>query len=378
MATAKYLIMLLALMVMQAACVKDPQDIPAGFEGDPVFGLQGTFGQEALDIRAGEAQWTLLPLPETRKDHPFFNGLFSKDGCTENCAPGLSIGIHALSEPAGDPQVNFLSSIAPGEKSLVGPEASADSFLVSFSTHPGLFMSGYSYWQDASGPPQTFAPSYAQPVGPNAAIGVCFESFLYTGCQYSQCMYYQPGTGDACQAFLEATWIDSGFVRLTVRPSGTGPFTYAWYFGQSTQSILVPVQRDVTEIFASVEVQDASGNSTRLSQRVRVQDGLIDPCYFPITVQAEAIPRDYAQSHAGKAAIRYTDENGLAWSSEDVTQPAESHFAITSVEAYGSSPQGIPAYKVGIRLKALLLNIETGESRWLDIPAGTIALGYEQ
>jgi len=378
MGTAKYLTMLLAFLVMHSACVKDPQDIPAGFDGDPVFGLQGLFGQAALDIRAGEDRWTMLPIPGTREGHPYYSGLFSQDGCTPDCSPSLEIGFHALSTPGQDPKAGFLATIATGNKLALGPDASADSFQVSFSTHPGLFMSGYSYWQDASGPPQTFAPSYAQAVGPNAAIGVCFESFLYTGCQYSQCLYYRPAAGDPCQAYLEATWVDSGFVRLTVRPSGTAPFSYAWYYGQSTQSILVPVQQDVSELYASVEVHDALGNSTRLSQLIRIQDGVIDPCYFPIYVQAESVPRAYDQTHAGRAVIRYVEESGAEWTSYGVDQPAGSLVAITSSEMYERSPLGGPAYKVGIQLNVLLHNRLTGEDRWLVVPDGVIALGYEE
>jgi hypothetical protein len=368
----------LATALLAGGCVKDPQDIPGTSETDPVFGFAGSFGQQDFMVQAGVDRWTMVPVTSDLDGNTVYAGVFSEDGCLEACSPAIRFDFYQAVPGTGSPAGYFNMTIRPGQKDYVHADLPADSFLVNFSTHPGLFMSGYSYWENQNAPPLAFTPAYGQAVGAQSALEVCFESFQFTGCQYSQCVYFQPATGTPCLAYIEAAWLDTGFVKLTVRPRGNGPFTYEWYHGQTTPSILVPIQTDMVDVLAGVTVRDASGNSSRINQLVRIQDALIDPCFFPINISTEAIPREYAETYANRTAIRWTDESGLEWSTATVEQPSDAYFEILSVTPYADSPAGDPAYKVEIAMRALLQHPATGETRWLQTDRSTIALSYPE
>jgi hypothetical protein len=366
----------LATALLAGGCVKDPQDIPGTSETDPVFGFTGSFGQQEITVQAGIDRWTMVPVTSDLDGNAVYTGVFSEDGCLEACSPVIRFDFFQAVPGTGSANGDFENTIQPGLKDYVYADLPADSFLVNFSTHPGLFMSGYSYWENQNAPPLVFTPTYGHAVGAQSALEVCFESFLFTGCQYSQCVYYQPATGTPCLAYIEAAWLDTGFVKLTVRPRGKGPFTYEWYHGQTTSSILVPIQTDMVDVLAGVTVRDSAGNSATINQLVRVQDGLIDPCFFPIEIQTIALPADYANAFADRTRIRMTDDSGNEWSSALTGQPSDAYFEILSVTPYADSPAGEPAYKVEIAMRALLQNPATGETRWLQTDRSTIALSH--
>ena len=366
----------LTTALLAGACVKDPQDIPGTSENDPVFGFTGSFGEQAIMVQAGLDRWTMLPVTSDLDGNRVYTGVFSEDGCLEACSPSIRFDFYQAVPGTGSAYGDFENTIRPGQKDYVNADLPADSFLVNFSTHPGLFMSGYSYWENQNAPPLAFTPTYGHAVGAQSAMEVCFESFQFTGCQYSQCVYYQPATGTPCLAYIEAAWLDTGFVKLTVRPRGSGPFTYEWYHGQTTPSILVPIQDDMIDVLAGVTVWDASGNSSRINQLVRIQNASIDPCFFPIEIQTIAIPPDYATAYADRTTVRMMDESGNEWSSAVPGQPSDAYFEILSVTPYGDAPSGEPAYKVEIAMRALLQNPATGETRWLQTDRSAIALSH--
>ena len=368
------IVMATALLV--GGCVNDPQDIPGTSETDPIFGFTGSFGPQEINIHAGVDRWTMVPVASVLDGNGVYTGVFSEDGCLEACSPEIRFDFYQAVPGTGSAASDFNMTIRPGQREYVNGNLPADSFLVNFSTHPGLFMSGYSYWENQNAPPLAFTPTYGHAVGGQSALEVCFESFQFTGCQYSQCVYFKPLTGTPCLAYIEAAWLDTGFVKLTVRPRGNGPFAYEWYHGQTTQSILVPIQTDMIDVLAGVTVRDSAGNSATINQLVRVQEGFIDPCFFPIDIQTEAIPADYGTAYADKTAVRMIDAAGHEWSSAAVDQPSDAYFEILSVTPYADSPAGAPAYTVEIAMRALLQDPATGETRWLQTERSTIALSH--
>ena len=90
-------------------------------------------------------------------------------------------------------------------------------------------MSGYSYWEDLNGPTTTFFHEFGSVIGYQENIDVCFQSLAYTGCQYTQCIHFDPTTLVPCLISIEPKLETSNYISLSVRPEGTAPFQIEWF-----------------------------------------------------------------------------------------------------------------------------------------------------
>ena len=169
--------------------------------------------------------------------------------------------------------------------------------------------------------------------------------------------------------------VDSNYVLITARPSGTPPFHIEWADGLTSSSIVVPIQDLAADIAIDVKVTDANGNSTELIQTVRMQNGIVDACYFPISLQSFPVTNQSPEAFSGDLKIVYVDEAGEKWKSTGGIQPLESIANINDVSYFGISPNEINTYKVNMPLRVLLTNESTGESKWFESDI-SLPLGY--
>ena len=165
---------LLLLAGSLASCVKDPKDIPPAVTESPDFGMEANFGNEAIDIAAGTDQWTMLPVVDHQDSLDVFTAIFSKDGCLDQCQSSWTFHFFQALPDEADPAIDFTNTIKPGEKQLVLSDQELDSFDIQLSTHPGLFMSGFSFWDDLTGP-TTYFPQFGTVLGYQDSLGVCFQ-----------------------------------------------------------------------------------------------------------------------------------------------------------------------------------------------------------
>jgi len=285
------------------------------------------------------------------------------NGCLDQCSPSWTFSFYQAVPVANDPVVAFSNTIQTGSKDFVLSDLEVDSFDISLTTHPGLFMSGYSYWEDLNGPTTTFFHAFGSVVGYQENIDVCFQSLAYTGCQYTQCIHFDPTTLVPCLISIEPKLENPNYVSLSVRPQGTPPFQIEWFNESTSSTIVIPVQDSTAEIYASLNVTDALGNRSHLSQTIRVQDLAVDACYFPITLLSTPIENSSPAVVANRAEISYRDEEGVLWSSSFGVQPGDSKMLIDQISAYGLSPDNLQTYLVDLSITAQLFNEITGESR---------------
>ncbi len=369
-------ILSLLLIVLIISCVKDPQDIPPGFTGDPVFGLTADLEGTPLKIEAGKENWTSLPLAVLKDSLQVYTAVFSLDGCLDQCTPSWTFSFYQDVPIVNDPAVAFSNTIQTGSKEFVLSALEVDSFDISLTTHPGLFMSGYSYWEDLNGPTTTFLHEFGSVIGYQENIDVCFQSLAYTGCQYTQCIHFDPTTLVPCLIAIEPRLETPNYVSLSVRPEGTPPFQIEWFNEDTSFSIVIPVQDSVVEIYAGVTVTDALGNRSQLSQTIRVQDSAVDACYFPITLLSSPIENNSSSIVANRAEISYRDQDGVLWSSSLGVQPGNSKIFIDQVSTYGLSPDNQQTFLVDLSITAQLFNEITGKSRLFQTQRLSIPLSH--
>ncbi|MGB3080653.1 MAG: hypothetical protein WBB31_16345, partial [Saprospiraceae bacterium] len=263
-----------------------------------------------------------------------------------------------------------------GSKDFVLSHKERDSFEITLNTQSGLFMSGYSYWENLNGSVTTLNEQFQDVVGYGQFLNVCFQSLAFTGCQYNQCIYFNPSTLIPCLASIIAKYEDSTTVSLTIKPeSGTPPFQVQWFDETNAPGILLHHAESKAEFFVNVLLTDALGNRSELHQTVRVQDSIVDACYFPISLVSTPVPNYSSLNLNDRVEIIYTDENGIEWSSTSGIQPVTSYMNIGKVEYFGLSPANQPAYKTSLQLAVTLFN-SAGEGKLLEAQDMTIALSH--
>ncbi len=363
----------LGLMV---SCVKDPQDIPGNSSEDEVFGLWGTFGNEELSIGAGVNLWTNIPKVSEQDSLKVYASIFSLNGCLENCTSSWTFKFYQAQPASNDPEANFQNTILVGQKAIVTSVSERQEYNVLLATHPGLFMSGYSYWEDLNDPSTTFFHEYQTTVGYNKIMDVCFKSLAYTGCMYKQCISFDPATEVPCLLRIEPKLENPRYLSLNVKPTGTAPFQVLWSNGATTQSRVIPLQDTIAEVYADVIVVDALGNSSRLTQTIRLQNLTVDACYFPISLTSIPILNASPEIFENKVEVTYIDEVGDVWSSTGGAQPQEAKMTIDEKTFYGPSPLMQPSYLVELTAHIWLYNETTGEAKLFNSERLSLSLSH--
>ena len=367
---------LLILMGSMVSCVKDPQDIPPGFTGDAVFGMTATFGSESIVINAGQNGWTMVPVVVPHDSLNTYTSILSKDGCVDQCSPSWSFRFHQALPLVSNAQTAFDNTIMVGDKKFVLADQERDSFTISLMTHPDLFMSGYSYWKDLNGPANTFENEFETVLGYQQTMNVCFQSLAFTGCQYTQCIYFDPSTFVPCLLSIQPILENPSYMSLNLKAQGTPPFQVEWFNGSNSSSIVIPLQDSLAEIYASVTVTDALGNRSHLAQSIQMLNGNVDACYFPIELTSVSSVETSPLSDADRVEIVYTDGDGVEWRSSAGIQPLQANLSIDQISAYGVSPSGQPSYLVELSVNAYLFDAVTGNSKYFTTEHLSVALSH--
>jgi hypothetical protein len=368
----------LLIIMIGVACVKDPQDIPPGLTSDPVFGMVGQFGNQTIDLDAGVNQWTFVPVVNELDSLHVYTAVLSQDGCVNQCPNSWTFNFYQALSVAIDEEEKFKNTIQEGPVDFVLADTERDSFQVSISTHPDLFANGDSYWGDPSGEKIIYSNEYNQTVGSEDFFNACFQSVVYAGCQYNQCVYFKPSTLIPCIAHIEAELEEGRYLVLKAVAQGTPPFQVYWTDGPTSSTEVVALGNSTQDVYAAVTIIDANGNRSELAQTIRVQDIYVDACYYPINIVSTPFTDLSAELAAGDVEIIYIDGDGVEWKSTQGAQTSESSMLIHEVGYYGVAPSGLPAHKVDLSVKVLLTNVSTGESRWFESSNVVLPLSHPE
>lgn len=375
----KIQITLLLLLIGLAACVKDPQDIPSGgMVSDPAFRMEGKFDGNNVIIEAGNNQWTVVPATTAIDSSIIYSSTFSLNGCVPACSPSWTFNLYQVIPATANANETFLNTVQTGEVDHIPSEAERVYYQVEVQTHPDLFYLGYSYWEDLNNPADTFGSVFQTELTYGKDLELCFHSFTSLGCQYNQCISYDPRTGVPCTGYIQTQLESSRHLSMTVRMEGTPPFQIEWMNGETTPSIVVQIQDSLTTAFADVTVTDANGNSIEIAQTVIVQNGYIDACYFPINITSTPVSIASPQLLAGGFEMIYIDAQGNEWRSSAAPQPDDAFIEISSLDFYGAAPNAEQAYKTNMAVKLWLTNPATGESKLFEADELVIPFSHPQ
>jgi hypothetical protein len=375
----KLLIMLLVLVGL-SACVKDPQDIPeGGVIDDPAFRIEGSFDGKNVIIEAGNDNWTAFPSTISLDSSIVYTSTFSKFGCTQYCTPSWTFNFYQALPGTGNPNEDFLNTVHAGEINYVPSDEELVAYEIQVNTHDDLFYTGFSSWEDVNNPMDSFGSVFNTVVAYGDSLDMCFHSYsLYLGCQYNQCISYDPATGIPCSGYIQTNKLTDGAIMLTVKPTGTAPFIIEWMNGETTPSVVVQYEPGNVAIYADVRVTDANGNSMQITQTVIIENGVIDACYFPIEVESIISGSVSPEQLAGGMEIIYIDAEGNEWRSSAAPQPQESFVHIHDVEYFADAPNAEKAYKTSMDVRMRLTNKSTGESKLFEVEELVVPFSYRE
>lgn len=369
---------LLVIIVVAGGCVKDPQDIPSGVTNPPVFGIQGAFGLESVSLKAGQDEWTALPVSQTQDSVIIFSSIFSQNGCLEDCQSSWVFKLFQHLDSTQTEEVTFYNTVVPGAIDFAIADQERVGHDIRVETHPDLFAGGFSFWENLNNPQEMFGSVFTTFVPYNDKLNVCFHSYSYLGCQYNQCIEYDPHSGPPCQAYIQTQLLEaSNFLSLLVRPQGSFPFSVEWMNGANTNSILLPLSDSSSTVYANVRVTDANNNKMEISQSIIIRDGFVDACFYPIAIESIPFTNMSLALAAGDMEIVHIDADGQEWRSTAGIQPADMIAVIGERESYEDSPFGEKSVIVTLDVKVQLTNPATGESRVFQANQIKLPFGYK-
>jgi hypothetical protein len=378
----KFVAMLVVLTTL-VSCVKDPQDIPSGgVINDPVFRLDGNFDNSTVNIEAGNMDWTAVPATGSINSALVYSSTLSINGCTSQCTPSWTFNVYQSLPASPNANESFLNTFHQGALGLVPSDEELIAYDIQVQTHTDLFYSNYSSWVDLNNPQDSFGSVFTTGVGYGETLECCFHSYSPLGCQYNQCISFDPSTLVPCTGYIVTELLDSTerTLSMTVRPQGTPPFQVEWMNGEKTTGIVVHLLGGVSTAYADVKVTDANGNRFEITQNILVDPAFPfpDACYFPIEVFSTPIGGVQPEQLAGRLEIIHIDSEGNEWRSTAAPQPQNAFASVGPVDYFGISPTAEQAYKVGMQVMVLLTNPATGESKLFEAQELVLPFSYPE
>ena len=101
---------------------------------------------------------------------------------------------------------------------------------------------------------QSFTNGYNKTVGSEDIFNACFQSVVYAGCQYNQCVYFKPSLLVPCITHIEAELEDGRYLRLKA-VSQHSSFPVHWSDGFTSPSTVVALGNSTQDVYAEVTVR---------------------------------------------------------------------------------------------------------------------------
>lgn len=144
---------------------------------------------------------------------------------------------------------------------------------------------------------------------------------------------------------------------FTAHPSGgKAPYTYLWDFGDGA----VGVNKVTNHSYAlkgsydvKLKVTDAEGKSIRCTYNA-VAGGDVSACAANFSLLK--ISKINGRLGLSKISIKYTDTNGVTYTSDNAQQPVSSNLEILNVEEFVKNENNQPVKKLKLKFNCMLYN----------------------
>lgn len=273
---------------------------------------------------------------------------FKQKDCNANCRNSIVFEINdaKFTSPGAASDIN--AALYAGNYEYASP-----NWSVQFESSYNKPASSYR-WNFGDGT-ESFEKNPVHLYKKGGAYTVCLTITSNTGCENTICNTLEVGyPEDNCAVSVSSSNGPSNAVQFVSSAKGQAPFAYQWSFGDGA---------------TSTEAQPNHSYAVRgaYAVRLKVIDAKKDEAVFNYHVITSGDSSSCASNYQiastvqnvdtlpfSQVTIRYTDNNGETYTSENFTQDADRRFEILSVEDYENNERGEATKKLKVRFTANL------------------------
>lgn len=346
------------LSIYLAGCKKEVQQPE---EEIPVFYFNGSVNASPVNLQAGVDSYYMYSYYKQDSS----NGLYSFFGnikqvnCTD-CRNHITFKIFDSKPCSIGGMAAIDTSLIPAMYSYLRDTISTAKRTVAFTAYssPGDTVQSYlwSFGDGTISSVQNPVHDYA-PGNYNACLDITYKN----GCHGSSCNSLTTGSSssnDCIVSINDTAGVTGNLVQFGAVVKAINPVSYSWNFNDSisgvnnTSTLANPNHDFTTPGIYSVTLQISNISCTAQTSKNVATPNYTNGCYANYTYTI--LPNNNIPF--SKIVIYWMDAAGKIYSSENVTQPADSYFQILSVDEYSLNEHQQRTKKIHARLKCILSN----------------------
>ncbi len=356
----KFVFLLVVSLTVLFSCKK--KEFPQSIKEDPVFYMKAEIDGEQVEWKAGENEYYMYSgFYQDTNNLYHFSAELKKKVCSSASCPN-SVVIEISDDKPSVPQgtSNIALSINPGTynyeppvvvtPSVVGYAVTFRSEVKNSSPQGYSWNFGDGHYSDKAHPTHTFMVGGVY----NTCVSVTDASGVHTLCNKIK-VTTNPGV---CQTIILIAGVNYNTIMFSQYSLGTPPFSYKWNFGDGNYSTDAnPLHTYSLDglYLVNLKVKDANNDSASFNYYINTQFSEKAAPNFSVTA-VDPVYQQVLHSIFSKVQVRYTDANGMVYSSRLMNQPNESEFVIESVNDYETNSKGQKTKKLKVKFNCTVYN----------------------
>lgn len=332
------------------------KEYPEGTSNPPVFYFNGTINGTPVLYEAGKNDYYMYSEFQQDGNNVYhFKSQLKTFNCTA-CPDNLEIEINDFqpSLTGGATQIN--NSLTPGYYAYYVPGGTPTQINVQFNSAASGGTAQSYLWDFGDGTTAS-TPNPLHTYNHPGIYQVCLEIIFTNSTVSTICYPVKFEVPDAGCKFLFSESAPSGNdVQFTsFQFLGTAPFQFNWDFGDGTTSTAVDPLHTYPNpgvYTVCLQVTDANNKKSDFCRNV-ITNG------FPASYANFLVPSNSSNSNPmslSNVIVKWTDTNGIIYTSENTGGQPSGFFKLISVENYNLNENGEATKKIKVQLKCILYN----------------------
>ncbi len=368
----KKLIYILGIIFFLQSCKKKEDPVPV--IESPVFFISGELDTLQIELKAGINNYFMYT--DISRDNMdsvnIFNGTFRQNNCA-TCKGIMQFSFRGnrTTNPGdvSDTTELFNQGLFPYFNSTT----IASRYLVSFkSSLSSISIQSYKWNFGDGGTSAQVNPYHFYNALQN--YSVTLSTINTSGCESSISNNVNTGeVNSSCNSFI-SIFKNGNYTIFNCTAMGANPYTFLWDFGDGvTTNQQSPSHQFTTTGLHTVcyTMIDNSGCQYATCMNVRSGDTLCDNNFSRGIPTEVPNPKDFST-----ITVKWTDENGNIFTTDNITQPSYTYYKVLSVENYKANSNGQPVKKLHVQFSCLLYNQALNQTIVAKNMNGEIGIAY--